>query len=346
MSEQAADFIALEQHVAAFVQREAPNVKHLAVAVSGGADSMALLHALLPTAHQHHITLHVLTVDHGLRHASAHEARQVSDWVHAITHTPKLHCTILTDPNPLPSGNTQEQARELRYRLMEAYCLKHHITHLCVAHHADDQAETLLLRLERGSGVDGLAAMAPARPHGSITLLRPLLATQAALLRHYLRHKNQAWIEDPSNQNEAYHRNRLRNLLTSLGRSEASLLTERMAVTAKHMARARTALEHYTHQAIAACTQQENPSTTKLALTPWAKLPEEIRLRVLARLLEQIGQQSHPPRFAKLQRLEQMLHAHTQKTPPLAATWHYLFYGCTLKLETLDKEEYLTITAC
>src|SRR5690606_16901854 len=100
--------------------------------------------------------------------------------------------------------NVMEYARELRYQLLTQFCQQHNIHHLAVAHHLDDQAETFLLRLARGSGVDGLAAMSPISSLHGLTLLRPLLNTPKADLVSYLQARNIPWVEDPTNRNPAY----------------------------------------------------------------------------------------------------------------------------------------------
>ena len=132
----------------------------VAVAVSGGADSMALCLLAQGWAKAQGVRLFALTVDHGLRADAAAEARQVGQWLsgHDIEHH------VLGHEDPPPRANIQAWARELRYRLMEDWCAQHGVPLLLVAHHLEDQAETLLLRLARGSGVDGLAAMAEAVP--------------------------------------------------------------------------------------------------------------------------------------------------------------------------------------
>jgi len=184
----------------------------LAVAVSGGADSMALLLLTQAWVKQKNGHVIALTVDHGLRPESAAEALQVQQW--CKERDIKHH--ILTLPSfairHLSSG-VQAVAREARYRLLTNWCKDHRILHLMTAHHRDDQAETLFLRLGRGSAIDGLACMpALSQMHG-ICLLRPLLALSKTELTAMLKQGGQPWIEDPSNQNPDYMRNRIRQAL-------------------------------------------------------------------------------------------------------------------------------------
>src|SRR5580700_10131771 len=128
----------------------------LAVAVSGGADSMALALLAQRWAEARGGELTALTVDHRLREAAAGEAAQVGRWLgqRGITHR------ILVREDGHPRGGVQAAARDARYRLLESWCREAGVLHLLVGHHREDQAETLLLRLARGSGLDGLAGMA------------------------------------------------------------------------------------------------------------------------------------------------------------------------------------------
>src|SRR5712691_3859412 len=207
----------------------------LAVAVSGGADSLALCLLAWDWARRLGGSLAALTVDHGLRAASAEEAAQVGDWLAArgIAHR------ILAWQPPARLRNMQAAARAARYALLTEWCRAAGCLHLLTAHHREDQAETLLLRLARGSGLDGLAGMAASREATSCRLLRPLLSVPRDRLAATLRAAGQSWIEDPTNRDATYARARLRHsadLLASEGLSAA-----RLAATARHLGRARAA---------------------------------------------------------------------------------------------------------
>lgn len=179
---------------------------HIAVGVSGGADSMALVLLLRPWLAQRDGRLLALTVDHGLRAESGGEAARVAGWMagHGIAHR------LLSWSGPKPDAGIQEAARQARLRLLadaaaEAGCL-----HLALAHHADDQAETYRLRAERGSGAAGLAGMPAIRELPRLRLIRPLLPVAKARLTATCRALGQDWLEDPSNRNPAFARARLR----------------------------------------------------------------------------------------------------------------------------------------
>lgn len=273
---------------------------HIAVAVSGGADSLALAVLAHGWARSRNGDAVALTVDHGLRPEAADEARQVGAWLSArgVAHH------ILCWQGDKPAGDIQAAARAARYRLLIDWCRAAGVLHLLLGHHLEDQAETVLLRLGRGSGVDGLAAMAPVSERPELRLLRPLLTVPRDRLAATLRAVGQDWIRDPSNGNPAFARVRLRALLPGL--AGEGLTAERLAGTARRLGRARAALEH----------QVARTALAHVTLHPsgWAELdraalaePEEIALRLLARLLMVVAGSPYPPRLEQLERLHRAL---------------------------------------
>ncbi|MGE0650993.1 MAG: tRNA lysidine(34) synthetase TilS, partial [Alphaproteobacteria bacterium] len=213
---------------------------HLAVAVSGGADSLALAFLADAWARARGGGVTALTVDHRLRPDSTAEARRVGRWLRARG---IAHRVITWDGGGKTAGGAaiQARARAARYRLLEAWCARHGVLHLLTAHHSDDQAETFLLRLGQGSGLMGLAAMAPARELDAARLLRPLLGFSHAELEGILVRESQDWISDPSNLNTAYARVRLRGLVPVL--AEEGLDAAQMAGLGARFARVRAAFD-------------------------------------------------------------------------------------------------------
>lgn len=287
--------------------------KKIAVACSGGSDSMALTLLAWDWAKKHKASMVALTVDHGLRKESMEEAKQVGNRLkkRGIPHT------ILHWEGKKPKSNLQENAREARYKLLTDYCKAQGIEHLLVAHTLEDQAETFLLRLRRGSGVDGLAAMAKTTIRDGIQILRPLLATRKSELLAYLKEKKQEYISDPSNENTAFDRVKIRRFLPQL--AAIGISVDKLAKTAENMARARKYLRQET----------ENFINTQCRIFPEGyatfTLPEsdEIALRVLARLLMRIGCHDVPPRLDELERLYAHLKSPKFKTATLS--------GCIVK---------------
>jgi tRNA(Ile)-lysidine synthase len=194
-----------------------------AVGISGGADSVALLLLLRERAD---LSLHVAHLDHETRAgASAEDARFVRELAERL----ELPCTIErrsvveSGIDPLPA-NISARFRAARLALFRRVVKEHGLAGVILAHHADDQAETVLHRLLRGSGPAGLAGMSPRARVGGLTILRPLLAVRRDDLRRVLTDRRQAWREDASNASDDYLRNRLRRVLLKCPRLTDSLL--------------------------------------------------------------------------------------------------------------------------
>lgn len=288
----AAEFAALMAPLQPF-----ETMPNLAVAVSGGADSLCLALLAAEWARARGGRAVALTVDHRLRPDSAPEAARVGQWLAArgIDHH------ILVWEGARPDADIQAAARTARYALMEQWCGGRGVLHLLLAHHRDDQAETLFLRLGRGSGVDGLAAMAPVAERFSLRLLRPLLTIPRARLAATLMAAGQEWIEDPSNHNPAFARARLRARLPEL--AAEGLSPERLAATARRMARAADALDGAVAELAARTVEFHGAGYALAAPEAFAGIPEEIGLRLLARMVRAVGGGDHPPREERTEAL-------------------------------------------
>jgi tRNA(Ile)-lysidine synthase len=186
---------------------------HLAVAVSGGSDSLALTLLLADWVAARNGRLSALSVDHGLRPAAAGECRRVGEilaqWS-VRAGRPVIDHHILRWTGAKPQSGIMAAARMARYALLTDWCRDRHILHLVVAHQAEDQVETYLMRQARGSGAHGLAVMPAIRPLDGVRLLRPLLAIGKARLQALLRQRGIDWIEDPSNVSPRFERVRWR----------------------------------------------------------------------------------------------------------------------------------------
>lgn len=273
-----------------------------AVAVSGGSDSLALMHLLAAWARNRKLAAPiVLTVDHGLVEGSGAAAKKVLSWAKRAN----LEAKALPWKGPKPKGDIEAEAREARYRLMGEALRARKIGALYVGHTRDDQAETFLLRLGRGSGLDGLAAMRAHAPYPlaefhELALIRPLLAVARQRLRPHLEDVGQAWLEDRMNVDARFARVRIRNAWEAL--EKAGLSKERLVDAASHLARAREALDQVTLAVLARAARIENG----MAFAEPAALiaaPREVALRALARLLMAISGQQYRPRFERLERL-------------------------------------------
>jgi tRNA(Ile)-lysidine synthase len=287
-------------HFAALMDRLGPYEPdaHLAVAVSGGADSLALAVLLRDWARARGFLATALVVDHGLRDRSAAEARAV---VRSLA-AQGLAARVLRARGPKPRANVQAAARAMRYRLLADWCARRGVLHLALAHHRDDQAETLLLRLGRGSGLDGLAGMAPVVELRELRLLRPLLEVPKAALEATLTARGLSWLEDPSNRDRAHRRVRMRQLADLL--AGEGLSAARLAATAAHLGRARAALEAAVADLLAGAARPDPAGFLWLDPQPLAGAPREVRLRALARCLMMVGGGGYTPRLSSLMRLE------------------------------------------
>lgn len=262
--------------------------QRLGLAVSGGSDSMALMHL----AHQWGgAELFVATVDHGLRPGAAQETAQVA------TCAAQLGLPHVTLPwrDWDGRGNLQQSAREARQVLLADWARGAGLQAIALGHTRDDQAETLLMRLARGSGVDGLAGMAPMRDTDGLHWLRPLLTVSRQSLRDWLRSRDIAWCDDPSNDDPRFDRVRARQALAALGLDAA-----RLAQTATRMAEAREVLDQAAQIAAARCGHAEHGDIV-FARPAFDALPADTRHRLLAEALCQISGQGYRPRMTALQ---------------------------------------------
>jgi len=250
----------------------------VAVGVSGGPDSMALARVLSEWSQDASgPEVHALIVDHGLREESAQEAEIVQSWLTAMGN---IKPVILRWEGEKPDAGIQEQARHARYGLMADYCEKNAIKGLFLAHHQDDQAETVLFRLAKGSGLDGLAGMQEVQDYeGRMALLRPFLGVEKQEILAYCEELEVPFVKDPSNQNEAFARVRLRNSMDVL--AEEGLTAKRLAVTAKRLRRASLALEKIAQSVFDGCAKEKNTNQIVFKLKNLLESDDEIVLRVL-----------------------------------------------------------------
>lgn len=281
----------------------------LILAVSGGADSMAMMHlaARWAALHRGH-TLVVASVDHGLRKGSRKEAEWVGEQARAMGLTHE----VLVWKGAKPSTGIQEAARTARYDLLAEFAWRHvgrGPVAVVTAHTEDDQAETFLMRLARGSGLDGLTGMSEERllgPERACRLVRPLLTVSRARLEATLNAAGIVWIEDPSNASDRFERARLRKARAQL--EELGLTNEMIALSARRLERARCALE-------AAARGLERDARLDLHdgafasfdVQAFAAAPQEVRLRLIARLIAAFGGQATPARLSKLEALVQRM---------------------------------------
>ncbi len=279
----------------------------IGVAVSGGGDSMALLDLVADWAAPRGTAVFAATVDHGLRAEAAAEADLAAQAAagRGVPHR------ILSAEAPLGQGNLQAAARAARFDLLAAWAVDLGLSHVCLGHTRDDQAETVLLRLARGSGVDGLSAMAAATRSAGLVWLRPLLGVRRAALREVLVARRRTWAEDPTNSDARFDRVKARAMLADP--PLPGLDAETLAETAVRMAAARQVLDAAARDAARAVARADHGGIA-FAAEAFGALPDDTRWRLLAAALCRVGGQAYRPRLARLRAAEAAArggHAHT-----------------------------------
>ncbi|HSF63655.1 MAG TPA: tRNA lysidine(34) synthetase TilS [Paracoccaceae bacterium] len=264
-----------------------PEGAAIGVAVSGGGDSLALLHLAADWARGRGARIAAATVDHGLRPEAGAEAAAVAQI-----------CAGLGVPHEVlrwqgwdGRGNLQAAARDARRALLADWRARRGLDALLLGHTADDQAETFLMRLARGSGVDGLACMADTDAAAGVW--RPLLSVRRAALRDWLRDRGIGWVEDPSNADARFDRVKARRMLEVL--APLGLTVERLTETAAHMQRARAALQQAAVELAARAVRAEGGD---LILSAALLRPDlgEVEGRILSAAIRWIGASPYRPR--------------------------------------------------
>lgn len=261
----------------------------LGVAVSGGGDSMALMHLLADWAGRGGPALVVVSLDHGLRPEASAEVAMVARAANGLG----LAHSALVWGGWDGRGNLMQAARRARYRLIGDWARREGLDAVAIGHTADDQAETFLMRLARGAGLDGLSGMAPEREAAGMLWLRPLLGATRAELRAWLRARGINWVDDPTNEDAAYERIRARAALTAL--APLGIFATGVAEVTAHLREVRAALIVQTRDAAVALVRLDAGDVV-IERAGLAALPDEIRRRLLAHSLRWIASAEHGPR--------------------------------------------------
>lgn len=275
----------------------------LVLAVSGGPDSVALmwLAARWRRSLARGPELTVVTVDHGLRPEAAREAREVKRLAAEL----ELTHRTLRWRGPKPTTGLPAAAREARYRLLAQAARSAGASHVLTAHTRDDQAETLLMRLLRGSGIAGLSAMARLTTRDGLVLARPLLDVPKSQLVATLKRARIGFADDPTNRDSAFTRSRLRALLPQLAAEGGDACT--LVRLSARLARANAAVEVLTDGAERFLRLRDRgdapqPNVRSFEAAAFATLPEEVRLRLLLRAIDALGHEG-PAELGKVETL-------------------------------------------
>jgi tRNA(Ile)-lysidine synthase len=271
----------------------------LLLAVSGGPDSVCLLRLAADWRGRagNPVQLFAATVDHGLRPEAGLEAVAVGEWAGLLG----VPHTVLPWRGPKPRAGIQNAARDARYALLAAHAEAIGAGVLMTAHHADDQAETVLMRLLRGSGIHGLSGMAQVRRRAPGLLhARPLLTIPKERLLATLAAQGQPFFEDPSNADPKFFRSRMRGIGPAL--AQEGLDRDRLLTLADRARRADEALDAVAAKAVRDCAVPAQPPVVRLSSALF-RHPEEIVIRALIQVLERTGPLQGPLRLERVEML-------------------------------------------
>ncbi len=263
----------------------------LAIAVSGGVDSMALLHMTVELG----LDVVAVHVNHGLRGAAADNDANV---VRGACRRLGVGCHVLHWTGDKPTRGVEAAARTARYKLMTDFCRARGIGTLMVAHQADDQIETFLMNLARGSGLYGLAGMQPMSMRDGVMIVRPLLDVPRAQLEKYCNDRGIECVHDEMNDDTRFARVRMR-MGRHVLRDMLGISDERILLATQNLGRSRAAMESYVNDRI------RTVMDGRAAYMPESFLfdePDDIRLKLLGNLLQRVGGGNYQPRLNSLER--------------------------------------------
>ncbi len=280
----------------------------LAIALSGGPDSLALALLLNRWVKKNSGTLFAVTVDHGLRSESAKESQTVAGWMQKRS----IQHAILKWAGEKPLTHLQEKARKARHTLLERYCQDHQIQHLFFAHHREDQVETFLLRFLQKSGVDGLSAMSSLSEGPFVRKLRPLLKIPKERIYATLEDFEQPFLEDPSNENFKFRRVQLR--AQKEGFEALGMSGDVIESIIEKSSWVRESLEKETIKALFEIVSVSKLGYATLDLKKFRTCSFEIARRVLERVVLMIGGKSYGPRWESLIPLVKLLQKAAQSS--------------------------------
>lgn len=291
-------FINLEKNLATWMENNLPlGTKKIGVAVSGGADSLALTFLLKNWAKQNHMELYAFTVNHGLRK----EAKKEADAVHQLLTKKGIQHKTLLWTGVKPKTKVEELARQARYNLLQKACQKEKIHYLFLAHHLEDQAETFWARLTHKSGLDGLCGINDVALYQNLILMRPLLKEKKETFISYLKKNKLKWFEDSMNQDEQYERVRWRKnqpVLDKMGLNVSliSNLTYRLK-------REKEAIDFYVDSFIKNSVFLNPLGYIFISRIAWEMIPMAVRMKALIRLFQKICPNEKPVSLESVENL-------------------------------------------
>lgn len=282
-------------------------VDRFGLAVSGGSDSMSLLHLMARVAKETGWSLRAVTVDHGLRPEAADEAQFVKGVCKALGIP---HDVVLWQHGEI-AGNLMEAARLARYRLMSEWAVSHGIANVALGHTADDEAETFLIGLSRAAGLEGLSGMRRSFDEGGVTFRRPLLSHPRADLRSYLTRHGLTWVEDPTNENDRFTRTKARRALKAL--KPLGITVDRLSLVVHNLRMAQGVVEDAVHRA-ATEVVTEVAGALLFDRKSFMHLGPELDRLLVQEMLRWMTGKAHAPRADQMRNLHSALYRERNAT--------------------------------
>jgi len=273
--------------------------KDLAVAVSGGPDSLALAYLTKCYSLKHKIKIKYYIVNHKIRKESSLEAKIVKKILKKIN----IQCTILDWNGKKPTKNIQAKAREKRYSLLTRECKKNNIKYLLIGHHLNDLLENFLIRIVRGSGLNGLISFSKNTKYRDqdLYILRPLLNLEKKDLLYVSNKVFNFFVKDPTNINKDYKRTRIRNLLYSL--EKEGLDVKKLKLTISNLKDSDKSIRFYVDRNLKKNVVFMNTKNLYILNTSFFDQSHEIIFRSLTKLIQKLGKKYYPVRGKSINQL-------------------------------------------
>ena len=272
------------------------NKKKYLVAVSGGPDSLALVALTKAYTYYKKTKFYYLLVDHNIRKNSRQEAKKVKNLLK------KEHLNLKVSLNKKKiTKNIQAEARNVRYDILKRYCKKNNIKIILTAHNLEDQVETFLIRLSRGSGLKGLSSMKSLNKiDNQVSLFRPLLDTQKQFLIKISKTIFEKYFKDPSNKNEKYLRTRVRNLKKPLEKS--GIKYEKIFKSIQNLSQSKKTLDGYLSNIFKEFIKRSN-SEILINFKKYQNLNKDIKIAVINQSIKQLKRNYYDLRSKKVENL-------------------------------------------
>ena len=272
---------------------------NFAVALSGGPDSLTLLYLAKNFAKKNNLKFIAVSIDHRLRENSSIEIK----WIKKLMKKENVSFVSKKVIKKISSSNTLSTARKHRYELLIDVCRKNKLKYLLTAHHLDDEIETFLMRLIRGSGIKGLSSLKPVSSYkgGEISIVRPLLKYSKKCLIKYLAKMKQSFIYDNTNQDMKYDRSRIRAIVENL--IDEGLDKKRILEVIQNLKKADEAITVSVNNYLKKCISLGKNSTLKFNNKKFKKAPVEIQYRIINKLCRLVGKKDKVPRSKSIQNL-------------------------------------------